>query len=236
MLKTVLFITVLFISFPLLADEAEIRDKIQATLPPGMAIESIQPAADTGLYEAVINGDILYFTPDARYVFQGDLLSLETRINLTDERLVQVRQSLLEGLDEKQMIIFEPKKTDYTVTIFTDIDCGYCRKMHSEMEQYLAEGIRIRYLFFPRAGIGSESYDKAVAVWCNKDKQDAMTRAKRLETVDAKTCENPVADQYNIGRQLGVQGTPAMYLENGQSLPGYVPAAKLKQVLVENLG
>jgi thiol:disulfide interchange protein DsbC len=178
----------------------------------------------------------LYFTPDARYVFQGDLLSLETRINLTDERLVQVRQSLLDGLDEKQMIIFEPKKTDYTVTIFTDIDCGYCRKMHSEMEQYLAEGIRVRYLFFPRAGIGSESYDKAVAVWCSEDKQDAMTRAKGLQVVEAKTCQNPVADQYNIGRQLGVQGTPAMYLENGQSLPGYVPASKLKQVLIENLG
>jgi thiol:disulfide interchange protein DsbC len=236
MLKTVLFITALFASFPLLADEAEIREKIQATLPAGMVIESIQPAADTGLYEAVINGDILYFTPDARYVFQGDLLSLETRINLTDERLVQVRQSLLDGLDEKQMIIFEPKKTDYTVTIFTDIDCGYCRKMHSEMDQYLAEGIRVRYLFFPRAGIGSESYDKAVAVWCSEDKQDAMTRAKGLQVVEAKTCQNPVADQYNIGRQLGVQGTPAMYLENGQSLPGYVPASKLKQVLIENLG
>jgi thiol:disulfide interchange protein DsbC len=236
MFKTVLFISALLSSLTVLADEAELKTKIQATLPPGMSIESLQPAADTGLYEAVINGDILYFTPDARYVLQGDLLSLETRINLTEERLVQVRSSVLSGLDEKQMIIFEPEKTEYTVTIFTDIDCGYCRKMHSEMDQYLAEGIRVRYLFFPRAGIGSESYDKAVAVWCHKDQQDAMTRAKRLEVVDADVCENPVADQYNIGRQLGVQGTPAMYLENGQSLPGYVPAEKLKQVLVENLG
>jgi thiol:disulfide interchange protein DsbC len=237
MLKRTLMAILMIMSLPVMADEkADLQAQIQSHLPPTMLIESFEPAADSGLYEAVINGDILYFTADGRYVIQGDLVSLASRVNLTDVKLLSLRKNKLAQLDEKEMIIFAPKKTEYTLTVFTDIDCGYCRKLHSEIDQYLAEGIRIRYMFFPRAGLESESYDKAVTVWCQDDKQAAMTRAKRMEPMEMKTCENPVKAQYQIGRQLGVSGTPAMFMENGQSIPGYVPAKRLKQILQESLG
>jgi len=186
---------------------------------------------DTGLYEVLMNGDILYFTKDARYAIQGDIISLKSRENLTEKRRTGLRKQALDHANEKDMIIYTPKKTDYTVTVFTDIDCGYCRKLHSQMAQYNALGIRIRYMAFPRAGLDSESYDKAVEVWCAKDRKQAMTDAKNGQTVNAEKCENPVKAQYELGRRLGVRGTPALFLDSGEMLPGYVPPKRLKKLL-----
>jgi thiol:disulfide interchange protein DsbC len=133
------------------------------------------------------------------------------------------------------MVIFAPaEKTDHTVTVFTDIDCGYCRKLHNEITDYTQNGIKVRYLMFPRAGFNSESYHKAVSVWCAENRQEAMTRAKRGESVTPKKCPNPVQEQAELGQSLGVQGTPSIILENGQMIPGYVPAAQLAQMLDES--
>ena len=115
--------------------------------------------------------------------------------------------------------------------MFTDIDCGYCRKLHGEMDKYNAEGITVRYLMFPRAGIDSPSYKKAVTVWCNKDQQDAMTRAKAGENLPNASCDNPVKEEYELGQLIGVRGTPAIIMEDGAMLPGYVPAARLVKAL-----
>jgi len=115
--------------------------------------------------------------------------------------------------------------------VFTDIDCGYCRKLHADMDKYNAQGIRVRYLFYPRAGLRSESYRKAVSVWCADDRKAAMTAAKTGRPLPARSCVNPVADQYNLGRQLGVRGTPALVLEDGEIIPGYVPPDKLRTML-----
>ena len=131
------------------------------------------------------------------------------------------------------MIVFEPEKIEHTITVFTDIDCGYCRKLHQQMDGYNDLGIRIRYMAFPRAGIDSASFDKAADVWCAKDRHQAMDDAKDGIKVSAKSCDNPVKAQYELGRKIGVKGTPALFLESGQMLPGYVPPKRLKQLLDE---
>lgn len=227
----------LFMSLPLLwltvanaAGVDDLKKEIEAKLP-GITVDSLKPVEDTGLYEGIIRGEVLYFSADGRYVLQGDLVSLESKTNLTEQRRVSLRKSLLDGLDEKDMIIFEPKETKYTLTVFTDIDCVYCRKLHSEIDQYNDLGIRIRYMSYPRGGIGSKSYDDAVNVWCSEDRNEAITLAKSGHEMEAKTCDNPVKAEFELGQKLGVQGTPALFMENGQMLPGYVPPARLKEIL-----
>ncbi len=236
MLKHLFLIIPLLFSGISLAEEADkLKQQLEQTLP-GVTIDGLKKVDNTQLYEGVINGEILYFSADGRYVLQGELVSLESRTNLTEQRRVSMRKDIIDGLDEKDMIIFEPEKTAHTLTVFTDIDCVYCRKMHSEIEQYQDLGIRIRYMAYPRGGIGSESYDDAVTVWCHEDRRDAMTRAKAGEELEAKTCDNPVKAEFETGQKLGVQGTPALFMENGQMLPGYVPAERLKEILEQTSG
>jgi len=143
----------------------------------------------------------------------------------------QSRKMAIDAVDEDSMIIFGDKSLKHTVTVFTDIDCGYCRKLHSEVKKYNDLGIRIRYMFYPRAGIGSSSFKKAEAVWCSKDKAKAMTEAKNNIAVKSEKCKNPVAQQYTLGQMMGINGTPALVLEDGTVIPGYIPAARLSEGL-----
>jgi thiol:disulfide interchange protein DsbC len=131
------------------------------------------------------------------------------------------------------MIVFSPPVTRYTVTVFTDVDCGYCAKLHRELDSYLAEGIAIRYIAFPRAGIPSQSYDEMVSVWCSADPRKAIGDAKARRPVEPKVCDNPVAKQYEMGRLVGVRGTPTIIMETGDVIPGYMPAAQLRQAIEE---
>lgn len=215
------------------ADEAAVTAKLEQLMP-GVQVDSLQPLDNTGLYEVVINGDIIYVSADGRYAVQGEVISLEKRENVTEQRRVGLRKDILDALDEKDMIVFGDDNSQYTLTVFTDIDCGYCRKLHQQMDEYNDLGIRIRYMAFPRGGIDSESYDKAVNVWCADDRREAMTLAKQGVDLQARQCSNPVKQDFEIGRKLGVSGTPAMFLESGQVLPGYVPPEKLKEVLDEH--
>jgi len=216
------------------ADNAEIKKQLEVIMP-GVSIDSISPVDNTGMIETVINGEIVYFSQDLRYVFQGDVVSLQTRQNLTENKRVSLRKQALSTLNETDMIIYSPEKVEHTITVFTDIDCGYCRKLHQEMAGYNDLGIAVRYLAFPRAGIDSESFDKAANVWCATDRQQAMDDAKNGNAVTAESCDNPIQAQYELGRKIGVQGTPALFLESGQMLPGYVPPKRLKQILDEQV-
>jgi len=230
MLKYALWLS-LFLSIGIVqADDTDVKKKLEAVMP-GVTFDSLRKLDNTGLYETVINGEIIYFSEDGRYAFQGDVISLETRQNITEAQRLKLRKEKLASLDEADLIIYEPKDTKYTLTVFTDIDCGYCRKLHSQMDAYNDLGIRIRYMAFPRAGIDSESYDKIEAVWCADDPKQAMTDAKNGKKVESEQCPSPVKVQYQIGRQLGVTGTPALFLESGEMLPGYVPPSRLKKLL-----
>jgi len=200
---------------------------------PGLENAAVTPSPVPGLYEVIAGPDVLYVTQDGRYLIQGSVIDLEARENLTAPRIAQAAVNAIESVGEENMVIYEPKETKHTVTIFTDIDCGYCRKLHSQMDAYLTHGIRIRYLFFPRAGLKSESYQKAVAVWCADDRNAAMTLAKSGQKIEMKDCKNPVSDHYTLGQQMGIRGTPALVLDDGEKLPGYVPPDRLNEYLTK---
>lgn len=203
---------------------------------PDMQLQSLTELGSSGLYEAVISDRVFYFTADGKYLIQGDVLSLESRENLTQRRELGIKSDILSRQNPEDLIIFAPEKTDYMLTVFTDVDCAYCRKLHEEIDEYNKLGIGIRYMAFPRAGVESESAKKLVEVWCANDPQQAMTDAKaEREVKDGKVCEdNPVIAQFETGQRLGVEGTPALFLENGQMLPGYVPPKRLREILDEN--
>jgi thiol:disulfide interchange protein DsbC len=147
--------------------------------------------------------------------------------------LAQARVNSLNKIGTANMVVFKPEKAKHVAHVFTDIDCGYCRKLHSEIKQYLDAGIEIRYLFFPRAGEASDSYKKAVSVWCSDNRSQALTQSKKGEAVPEKTCTNPVSKHMALGTAMGASGTPMIVTEKGSVLPGYVPAAQLLQVLSE---
>jgi len=212
------------------ADEAAIRKALGESMPRAK-IDSIQPTDIKGLYEVVTGGSIFYASEDGRYLLQGQLYDAVAKKNITDDKLANVRKAELEKVGEKNMIIFKPETSKHFVSVFTDIDCGYCRKLHSEIKQYLDKGITVRYLFFPRAGKGSESYAKAVSVWCADDQQQALTDAKKGESLETKTCDNPVDQHMKLGEAFGMTGTPMIVTEKGNVLPGYVPAAQLAKIL-----
>jgi thiol:disulfide interchange protein DsbC len=212
------------------ADEVTIREQFTKSMPT-MQIDSIKPSPIKNIFEVSIGGSIVYVSDDGKYLLQGRLIDVQTKIDLTEEKLSGARKIALDKLGENKMIIFKPKIHTYTVSIFTDIDCGYCRKLHSELDSYLAEGIEIRYLFYPRAGKGSESYKKAVSVWCAKDRNAALTTAKKDQKVETKTCENPVDEHMALAADFDVKGTPMIVTEKGTIYPGYLPAKQLLEVL-----
>jgi len=156
-----------------------------------------------------------------------------TRANLTEERRTKARVAMINAVPESQMLIFAPKNTLYTITVFTDVDCQYCRKLHSEMAELNKLGIRVRYMFYPRTGPNTDSWRKAEAVWCSADRNAALTRAKAGAAVDTtKTCgPTPVAREYALGQSIGVQGTPAIVTEAGDYINGYMPPQELVKEL-----
>ncbi len=212
-------------------DIAKITERLEKIAPQDKP-ESIRPTAISGLYEVVFGSEIFYTSADGRYVLQGALVDLDTNENLTETTRTGIRKGLMGKLKPSEMIVFSPKeKPRHTLTVFTDIDCGYCRKLHAEMAELNSYGIEVRYMMFPRSGVNTPSYQKAVNVWCAKDQLVSMTKAKAGESLPQANCDNPIAAQFSIGQQLGVTGTPALLLDDGSLIPGYRPAKDLAAVL-----
>jgi thiol:disulfide interchange protein DsbC len=191
-------------------------------------VEDVRQSPVTGLYEVSSGAEVGYVSTDGRFYIDGDVFDMESKENLTEDRRMKGRLALMAGIDDKDAIVFAPKTAArHTVTVFTDTECVYCRRMHGEMAELNRLGIRVRYLMFPRGGPGSEAWRKAEAVWCSDDRRDALTRAKRGEKITARSCETPVAAQYELGRQLGITGTPGIITDRGEFLAGYATAAYL---------
>jgi thiol:disulfide interchange protein DsbC len=211
---------------------AEVAKKI------GAKPDELRPSPVDGIYEYAQGTDIGYVTDDGRYFFGGDLYEVEKRVNLTDARRSEVRQKLLAAVPESEMIVFAPAATKYTITVFTDVDCGYCRKLHSEIRELNNLGVRVRYMFYPRSGPGTESWKTAEAVWCSKNRNDALTRAKKGEAIEAaKSCgATPVMRQWQLGEELGVRGTPGIFTNKGSYISGYAPPAQLLAQIKANGG
>ena len=219
-----------------LADEQAIRDRLQRILP-DTAPDTIRKAPVPGLYEVDYGPRVFYVTEDGRYLLQGSLLDLDTMRDLTALRKQALVRKAMAALKDADTILFPARDEKYRVTVFTDIDCGYCRKLHSQIGGYNALGISIRYAFFPRAGRGSDSWKKAVAVWCSKDRRKALTEAKQGRPPASKgTCPNPVERHMRLVEALGLRGTPAIVLPDGDLLPGYVPPARLLTLLEQRVG
>jgi thiol:disulfide interchange protein DsbC len=198
---------------------------------PGMSVSDVRPSPVPGIYEVRLGADSAYVSADGRYVISGDLFDLDTRENLTEASRTNERRTMLAKLDESEMIIFGPAAAKHTITVFTDVDCGYCRKLHSEIEQLTKLGVRVRYLAYPRSGPGSSDWRKMEAVWCSKDRRTAITAAKRGEEVRAPNCATPVEKHYNLGEDFGVRGTPAVFTMSGDYIGGYLAPAKMKERL-----
>lgn len=215
--------------------EAVIKQSLSRAIP-AAAIDHVVPSPLDGISEVLVGMNVFYVSNDGKYVFEGKLIDMSTRTNLTEAILGKVRKEAISAIDEKSMIVFPAKEERHTITVFTDIDCGYCRKLHNEIGAYNAKGITVRYLSFPRSGPDTPSYDKAVSVWCADDRNKAMTTAKSGGKLSPKDCQNPVKDHFNVGVEMGVAGTPAIVMENGALLPGYLPAKKLADELAGKSG
>jgi thiol:disulfide interchange protein DsbC len=208
----------------------KIREGLEKVLP-GVEPDDIRPAPLNNLYEVVIGPQLVYVSGDGRYLFQGSIVDLESRANLTEPRRRAAVAEAVEAVGEDTMVIFGESDAAHTISVFTDIDCGYCRKLHAEIDAFNEKGIRIRYLFFPRAGVNSDSFNKAVSVWCAEDSQAALTDAKAGKPVPEAKCDNPVEAHMRLGEAAGVSGTPALVLPDGELLPGYVPPSRLAAYL-----
>lgn len=215
-----------FAGLAIAGDQAAIQ-QIMSKLP-GLSADEISEGPVEGLYEVIMGSQVAYVTADGRYLIRGEIIDVETSVNLTERRLNTARTKMLASLSDEDMIIFEPENVEHTITVFTDIDCGYCRKLHREMEDLHSEGIRVQYLFFPRSGPDTPSWQKADAVWCADDRNEALTNAKAGAPLPPASCaDTPIASQYKLGKDVGLRGTPTIVTETGELIPGYLPAKQL---------
>ncbi|MEO6155962.1 MAG: DsbC family protein [Thermomonas sp.] len=211
--------------------DARVREVLK-DLNPRISIDQIGPAPFSGFREVVASGQVIYVSDDGKYMLQGGLLDIAQRKDLTEVAMAKVRANVLKTLPTSDRIVFAPAgKPKHTVVVLTDIDCGYCRKFHSEIAEYTKRGIEVEYMAFPRAGIGSPDFNKMVAVWCAADRRKALTDAKNDRAVAMKTCTNPVTMQHAAGMRMGLTGTPMILTLEGVQLGGYLPPEALQKRL-----
>jgi len=210
--------------------QAAIEASLKKVLP-DMKTDQIRPSPIEGVSEVQVGPRLFYVTNDGKYLLQGSLIDLQTRQDISEDRRKTFRLDAVNAIGEQNMIIFPAKNPRHTITVFTDVDCTYCRKLHQQINRYNDLGITVRYLLYPRSGADTPSYYKAVTVWCSENRQDALTRAKAGEDLKQRTCANPVLSLIELGQDMGLQGTPAIILDDGEMVPGYVPPEKLAQAL-----
>lgn len=221
------------------ADSAEENIRAQLSrVDSRLQVQQIEPAPLAGLYEVTLSsGETLYADGQGEYLLAGQLYRVDAQqglVNLTEQKRNQLRQQALSQLDEADMVVYRPAgEVKARLHVFTDVDCPYCRKLHEEVPALTRMGVQVNYLAFPRGGPGSAAHHKMQTIWCGNEAQrrERMDAIKGGERLDNETCDNPVLDQYRLGQQLGVTGTPALLLEDGSLLPGYVPAERLAQIL-----
>jgi len=216
-------------------DKQAIKNKLSQSL--GLSAGSIEPSAMPGLAEVLTDQGLLYVSFDGNYILQGKLYGVGNEvINHTEESLAQVRVNGVKTFSN-DVIVYPAKNEKHVVTVFTDITCGYCRKLHEQMDDYNNLGITVKYLAYPRSGIKdrtgdySQGFKDLRSIWCHEKPEEALTKAKSGSNVANRICESPIEAQFNFGRQIGVNGTPAIIFDNGMMLPGYQPPEKLAQIL-----
>ena len=207
-----------------------LKEKINKILPEGVNVREITYSQERDIFIVDI-GDIqpIYVLPNTEYIILGDIFSLkgDKPESETEKDKGKLRLKILADLNQESFIKFKSNNEKAILTVFTDVECTYCRKFHSEIDEYLANGVSINYLAFPRTGIDSSSYEKMVAAWCSNEKKESITNLKNDIDIEMNSCENPVENHFEIGRRIGVTGTPAIITQTGLLLPGYIPANEL---------
>lgn len=212
-------------------DLAKVKAQLEKNIPE-VDIDKVSATPIPGLFEATINSQLIYLTEDGRYMVRGDIYDRETSANLSELARGKIRLQVLGELDDDQTIAFGPKKAKHTITVFTDTSCGYCRKLHNEEVPKLnEEGVKVRYLLFPRGGMESPGYKELQSIWCADNQQEAMTKAKQGEQIPAKACDNPIAEHMELAQTFGLRGTPLMVTGKGTLINGYRPADQLLEIL-----
>ena len=209
------------------ADELVLTEQLKKVLPQNADISDVQPTAVPGVYEVTVGSRTFYAHSNGEFLLVGEMFDLNRNVNLADERRGDRMQDALAAIPESRMIVMGPENPKRVMTVFTDVDCAYCRKLHRDVPALNEAGLQVRYLMFPRAGLGSKSYQTSVSVWCSEDRVDAITRAKLGQAIEPKTCENPVAEHYKLGQDIGISGTPTLVMDDGRIVPGYLPPQAL---------
>lgn len=221
-------------SLPVLADPAveALTKKLKETMP-GLPLTSVTATPVAGVYEVVAGPDVVYMTGDGRYMFQGVLVDFEQRKNLTEASRTGIRVELLKQVKDEDSIIYAPQgAAKHTITVFTDPSCPYCRKLHQEVPELNKQGVKVRYVLYPRAGLDSPIGKLSIGIMCAKDRKAELDKSLGGQSVSPPACDkHPLAQQIDLGTQLGLEGTPFIVTEGGQVIPGYRPAAELVKVL-----
>jgi thiol:disulfide interchange protein DsbC len=234
----------LFIVAPATADEVSaelqhVRDTVSEMFS-GVESEHVFASPITGWYEVRRGAIVAYISGDGRYLMQGDIIDLDQQVNLSENSRNEARVDMMSSVPDDDLIVFTPDEIKYTISVFTDVDCTYCRRLHSQMDEYLAEGIKVRYFLYPRSGPATASWTKAEQVWCADDRQEAITQAKLEKSFDSNSCDaSVISSHFAMGKDIGLRGTPAIVAEDGTLFSGYLPPAQLTEALasleMENL-
>ena len=230
-MKNSLISFILIFSVSVSASQDNIREGLKNILPDGAVIELIEPSPIPGIY-AVYYGDLqpIYVTQDGSFFIYGDIykININSISNITEKSVAERRKLILQSIPSEELISFKSSNEQFSVIVFTDVDCGYCRKLHNQIDEYNSLGISINYAAFPRSGLGTSAFTKMVGAWCSDNPKDSMTKLKNNSTLDISFCENqPVSKQYIIGKKLGVDGTPAIFSMDGEMFPGYIEPEEL---------
>ncbi len=235
-LGVALTVTLLFVAPPTFAEgDSEELEQVRARV--GGLFDEIEPqhvmeSPIAGWYMIRKGAIVAYISSDGKYLLQGDLIDLDLQVNLSEASRDEARKAMMSEVPHEHMIIFSPKEVKYSVSIFTDVDCTYCRRLHSQIDEYLAEGIEIRYLLYPRNGPRSKSWVTAEEVWCSDNRNEALTLAKLDQEFESHECDaSMVSNHYLMGQDVGLRGTPAIVFENGQIVSGYIPPQRLSEQL-----
>lgn len=223
------FLTLIFFTTSAIANDALKKEfqKSLSRLSSDFEISDVKETPIKGIYQVTIGPDVIYMSRDGNYVLKGEILDIGNRRNLTEDFHAQKRINLLNTIADSEYIEFSSTKTKNHIYVFTDVDCGYCRKLHRDVPELNSMGIAVRYLAYPRAGVDSIIGEEMRNVWCAENRQKALTTSKNRQPIEVKICDAPIARHHALGRELGVTGTPAIFLENGRKLPGYIPPDEL---------
>ena len=227
-------ILLLFTSSLIWAQQSSVLDNLKNILPEGLNINFYEKSEIENFYVVnVANNQILYVSNDFKYVFAGDVISLvnENPTSLNELYQAKLVQEVMSLIEDTKTINFTAKDEKHLVKVFTDISCGYCRLLHSQIDDYLALGISIEYYAFPRDGLQTQVFQDMQSAWCSEDPKLSITKLKEGDAIEEKTCQNPIQMHYEYGQLLGITGTPTIFLSNGQKLSGYIPASELIKII-----